>query len=123
MAVTCFSCRESPPGYPENPYSAYCPGCAPRPPRPLARGAHGCGRCGIVFGTMASFGAHQDTDYDRLPAVTCQEPAAMGLVADHNGTWQTPEGLASREQKRQMLAGLARGRAQGRVQASPGVIG
>ena len=123
MTATCFTCREQPAGFPASPYSAYCPGCQPGgAPRP-ERASHGCGLCGAAFGTLTSFDGHQDIAYDRAPVIICREPAAMGLVADRDGTWQTPEGLLGRERSRQRGLAWAQGRAQAASQPSPGVMG
>lgn len=64
---------------------------------------YGCAPCANEFGTLTLFDQHQEKDYSRRPVVACKDPASIGLVQDHRGVWQTPEGLASRERAAEQL--------------------
>ena len=123
MSGLCFICRDNPAGSPgELRYSAYCPGCRPaRVPEP-EYAFYGCGACCCMFGTLASFDEHQAVRCDCQPVITCRVPAALGLIRDDHGVWQTPGGLAARERKRQTMAGWNRVRRQD-ASSRPGVEG
>lgn len=79
-------------------------GCPPLPSRATACHCHGCHQ---TFGTLTLFDAHQDWA-EGWAALTCRSPGELGLVLDHHGTWQTPQGLHRRQQDRLRL--VQRGR-------------
>jgi hypothetical protein len=79
-------------------------GCARMP---YASTACHCHTCHQTFGTLSLFDAHQDWAAG-WASLSCRPPVALGLVQDHNGTWQTPQGLQRRQQDRLRL--VARGR-------------
>jgi hypothetical protein len=64
--------------------------------QPFATACH-CHACHVTFGTLTLFDAHQDWTAG-WASLSCRSPLTLGLVADHNGTWQTPEGLRARTQ-------------------------
>jgi hypothetical protein len=101
MTALCFGCCLEPSGYPANPGSAYCTGCQPRGAVQLAGSFSACGLCKTAFGSLESFTAHQDADYERTPAIVCRTPAGLGLVQDGRGVWQTSAGLARRARERE----------------------
>jgi hypothetical protein len=87
------------------PSSAFCSSCQPRDQRPVIGSAWMCAVCGVNFGTLRGFDAHQAVDYSAPRAVTCLDPAALGLIRDDRGVFQTPAGLARRERSRGLVPG------------------
>jgi hypothetical protein len=75
---------------------------------PGATSCH-CHACHQTFGTLTLFDAHQDWSAG-WAALSCRSPQDLGLVQDHNGTWQTPQGLQRRQQDRLRL--VQRGRSK-----------
>jgi hypothetical protein len=70
-------------------------GCPPI--APFATICH-CHTCHQSFGTLTLFDAHQDWAAG-WASLSCRSPQDLSLVRDHNGTWQTPEGLRARSQR------------------------
>ena len=67
-----------------------------------------CHVCHQTFGTLTLFDAHQDWA-EGWASLSCRRGGQdLGLVLDHNGTWQTPQGLQRRQQDRLRL--VSRGR-------------
>jgi hypothetical protein len=118
MTALCFTCQDAPAGSAEKTLanSAFCPGCQPAPEPERAYAFFGCGLCHQVFGTLTLFDSHHDTDYDRRPVIICRDPAALGAVSDHRGVWQTPEGLARRQDSAERGRAWVRARALARRQ-------
>jgi hypothetical protein len=56
-----------------------------------------CAACGRDFTGLGAFDKHQDVDYSRRPAVTCLDPAAIGLVQNERGRWGFPLDAAGRD--------------------------
>jgi len=77
------------------------------PRLPAAATACHCHVCHQTFGTLTLFDSHQVWEAG-WAALSCRRPLSLGLVLDHNGTWQTPQGLQRRQQDRLRL--VARGR-------------
>jgi hypothetical protein len=76
-------------------------GCPPIPPYPAV--VFHCAACHQTFGTEEMFIVHQDWS-EQWDLLTCRPAQGLGLVADHHGTWQTPEGLQRRQQDAERLA-------------------
>lgn len=74
-----------------------------------------CSPCGEIFTGLTAFDRHQDVDYSRRPAVTCLDPASVGLVRNDLGRWGEPLDAAGRER----LANLAASRAVPGVSGTP----
>jgi hypothetical protein len=70
-------------------------GCPTIPPFATSCHCHGCHQ---TFGTLTLFDAHQNWAAG-WASLSCRSPQDLGLVADHNGTWHTPEGLRARTQR------------------------
>ena len=81
-------------------------GCPPIPAK--ATTCH-CGACHRTFGTLTLFDAHQEWS-EGWADLTCMDPEGLGMVQDHRGTWQTPQGLQRRQQDRLRLVTRGRGR-------------
>jgi hypothetical protein len=62
-----------------------------------------CAACHQTYGTLTLFDAHQDRSAG-WGTTACRLAVDLGLVQDHKGTWQTPEGLIFRARKRESLA-------------------
>ena len=80
-------------------------GCSPIPPDVGA--VHGpchCAACHQTFGSLEMFDAHQDWADGWDAPVVCTSAEGLGLVRDHKGTWQTPEGLRARQAWAERLA-------------------
>jgi hypothetical protein len=75
---------------------------------PFATACH-CHVCHQTFGTLSLFDAHQDWA-EGWAALSCRRAQDLGLVQDHNGTWQTPQGLQRRQQDRLRLVSRGRGK-------------
>jgi hypothetical protein len=81
-------------------------GC-PRVPT-AATSCH-CHNCHQTFGALSLFDAHQDWA-EGWVSLTCRAAPDLGFVQDHNGTWQTPQGLQRRQQDRLRLVSRGRSR-------------
>ena len=68
----------------------------------------GCAKCGVTFGSVATFDSHQIINYDapvRDQIIICRPPADLGLIND-SGVWPTAAGAAKAVRSRQQLADL-----------------
>jgi hypothetical protein len=56
-----------------------------------------CHPCGQSFTGLTAFDKHQQVDYTRRPAVTCLDPATLGMVRNDHGRWGYPATGDARE--------------------------
>lgn len=85
-------------GRPAKSTSAFCKEHAPVREHPTIGSSWMCPACFVALGSCRDFDRHQRVDYDNpTQAVTCIDPATLGLIRDSRGVWMSEAGIRKNE--------------------------